>query len=579
MERIILEDQIGLFTPENFNKATEIIFELISKVTKLKGGSVIEGSQKESYLKMSIYLDLIGGPFKKEDDWGEVAVSDISNFEIIEEFFGRLIQYLKKLDLLKNEYTFSDDLQFTKNGYISFLKIIQNNDQYDFFKSELSASEDEVFGEVNEETKDFDEKLDIDVLKIESIILEKIYKYESIFSKKIHFSELFFRVLLEFNPGLNIYDTSHEVQQCKKFTNFEDVKELVRNNIYTLFRRDLIYYDDKLSNFINITKQGKKFLSEGTYEEEIKKPELKTTTFIHLTDLHFGSFEDTGVDNKDKLEDISGLKIPNTKFFLQAIKHEIDENTFLVVSGDLTSKNEQEGYIAAKMFLKSLGIKDNKIYVVPGNHDYARNQDKINAFATFKFYFDDFHNPLHKDKYIIDTESKVFIYGFNSVQINKVGEQVEEVIYVHRDDINKFEDICNELVEKNPEFVDFIKIAVVHHNMTDHPGIEFKKYSHAVNAFDFKRILMQNRFTGVLSGHKHTPLIERQELYIDEFHGKLMFLSGGSLFGMTGSNSFQILKVHSDIHTNDLHSVEIHKFSKNSMGEFNKNKEPIIIPF
>lgn len=203
------------------------------------------------------------------------------------------------------------------------------------------------------------------------------------------------------------------------------------------------------------------------------------------------------------------------------------------------------------------------------------------AFASFKHYFDDFHNPLHMNKYIINHDLKLFIYGFKSVHFHRVGDDLQEVIYVHTDELQNLKRLHEELKGENADFDNYLKVAVVHHNMTDHPSIEFKKYTQAVNAFNFKHTLMKLGFTAVFSGHKHDPLVERQELFIKDFKGELLFVSGGSLFGMTVGrpNSFQIVSINTDINTNQVYSIEVNHFDKNPMGEFVKNTSPLVISF
>lgn len=578
-----MEIKVGnteLFTIENYNKATKVIFERLYEISKLKDGETIEGRIKHADLKLYIYSDFFDYNPTEIKDWGEIAIQDIKNFNDIEKFYKYIIEHLTKLYIVRNNYLYSNYLEFRKDGYIEFSLLKEQGENPNYFKpvEELTTLEEKVdMEEVKAELKlpEYDE--------LEKTILQKVYEYESTYNKSIVYNELAFRVINFFNPGIEQFNSIYDIKRSREYSNFTEVEGLLKNTVLKLYRQLLLYYDERFTDKINLTTKGMTFLSEGriVIEEEEKIPSVKIIKLLHITDLHFGSLEDAGVDNKDGMEDTSGIKQANAPSFLNAVRAEINEETFLIVSGDLTSKNEQAGFIEAKTFLRSIGIQNERTYLVPGNHDYSKQENEALAFASFKYYFDDFHNPLHMNKYIINPELKIFIYGFKSVYLHKVGDELHEVIYVHTDELQNLKSLHEELTGKYPDFDNYLKVAVVHHNMTDHPSIEFKKYTQAVNAFNFKYSLMKLGYTAVFSGHKHDPLVEKQELFIQDFEGKLLFVSGGSLFGKTVGrpNSFQIVDIKTDINTNQLYSVEVNHFEKNPMGDYVKNPSPLVISF
>jgi predicted MPP superfamily phosphohydrolase len=563
-----LERKIELFTIENFNKGTKLIFEKLYEISKLKDGETIEGSIKHADLKLSLYSEFYNYKPIQSQDWGEIAIQDIINFTDIEILYKYITEHLKSLSLVGNNFIYNQYLEFKKKGYIDFSLLKAQGENPNYFKTtEPKTIEEKVDVE--------EEKVELTILEddeLEKIILQKVYEYESTYNKPIFFYELAFRVINFLNPGIERFDSIYDIDRSKEYRNFTEVEGLLKNTVLKLYRRDLLYYDVRFTSSINLTNRGRTFLSEGiiVIKEEEKIPSLKTIKLLHITDLHFGSLEDAGVDNKDKMEDTSGIKQANAQSFLNAVRTEINQETFLIVSGDLTSKHEDAGFVEAKAFLGSIGIRNENTYLVPGNHDYSMQENEATAFASFKHYFDDFHNPLHMNKYIINPDLKLFIYGFKSVHIHKVEEELREVIYVHTNELQNLESLHEKLTGKYPDFDTYLKVAVVHHNMTDHPSIEFKKYGEAVNAFNFKHTLMKLGFTAVFSGHKHDPLVERQELFIQDFTGKLLFVSGGSLFGVTigRPNSFQIVNINTDINTNQVHSIEVDHFEKNPMGAF-----------
>jgi DNA repair exonuclease SbcCD nuclease subunit len=568
-------EKIKLDTVANFNKATEIIFKNLHKVSSLENGIWVKGKIHESVLKMALYSEFFKYTPNKGEDWGKIADKDIEKFLAIEKFFQHVINKLEDLNLVERDWY---DIKFTKKGYLEFCIMNQKGETPSYFQEENNMSQED---EKTDEPPTNLLKLELDEEHLEKIILEKIYEYEIIFRKKIPEKELMIRVIQNNNPNTIKFNSIHDLEKSKLFDNVSKVKQSIRDTLFRLFRENLIEYDYQFSTNISLTRYGRTYLSEGknTYKEEIKRPNLEVSTIIHITDLHFGSFENTGVDNKEGMSNISAIEQNNIDAFINSIEEEITDDTFLIVSGDLTSRNEEEGFKKAREFLKKIGLGNQKTYIVPGNHDYERQDNEILAFAAFKHYFDDFPNPLHMTNYILNPEQKIFIYGFKSVHFERIGEKFQEVIYIHNDDLNKLKKLIEEKTKEIEDFNNFIKIAVVHHNMIDHPGVEVKAYSHAVNAFAFKHNLMKMGFSIVLSGHKHIPLIERQELYIENFRGDLLFISGGSLFGTTSGikNSFQVIKIYSDINNGKIHHIDVYQYERNSIGEFVKNPQPVSI--
>jgi 3',5'-cyclic AMP phosphodiesterase CpdA len=100
---------------------------------------------------------------------------------------------------------------------------------------------------------------------------------------------------------------------------------------------------------------------------------------LHLSDLHLGSPSDWQLDHTDKfgLDRAAGdTKIDHLRHSLKALGDalRLQDRTLeaVVVSGDLTNANQQDGYDAFPGMLAGLGDRlpdPHRIVVVPGNHD------------------------------------------------------------------------------------------------------------------------------------------------------------------------------------------------------------------
>lgn len=87
------------------------------------------------------------------------------------------------------------------------------------------------------------------------------------------------------------------------------------------------------------------------------------TGILHISDLHFGSdhaYSDTGITERIQLVDQLVSALPELP-------------AAVIVSGDLTTRGEQEGLVAARLFLEELAkrvqLDPRNFIVVPGNHD------------------------------------------------------------------------------------------------------------------------------------------------------------------------------------------------------------------
>lgn len=66
------EKNTELFTIENYNKATKVIFERLYEISKLRDGETIEGRIKHADLKLYIYSHFFDYNPTENQDWGKL---------------------------------------------------------------------------------------------------------------------------------------------------------------------------------------------------------------------------------------------------------------------------------------------------------------------------------------------------------------------------------------------------------------------------------------------------------------------------------------------------------------------------
>lgn len=252
-----VKEQNELITDENCNKATKVIFERMFKISKLKDGETIEGRIKHSDLKLDLYSEFFGHIPTENQDWGEIAIHDIYNFQKIELFYEHIKDHLVDLSLVFwSPYVDKRYLCFTKTGFIEYsLLKAQGKDPNYFFEKVKSAPlvEKVVMEKVETELKI------IEGDELEKIILQKVYEFESMYDLSIRFDELAFRVINLFNPTIERFNSIYDIESSNEYSNFAKVKELLNNTVLKLFRRDLLLYDVRLSTKITLTNRGRIF--------------------------------------------------------------------------------------------------------------------------------------------------------------------------------------------------------------------------------------------------------------------------------------------------------------------------------
>ncbi|MDZ4567251.1 metallophosphoesterase family protein [Bacillus cereus] len=557
----------------NLSKAANILFGKLLAVSKLNlEGTSVNGQVPAAEIKLELYCNFFEIECESHYTWGNLVESvPVDNYKELEGFFNHLVQMLKDAQLLGVDVPIFGNgdtrVKFTKKGYLLYLGLTQKSECFklDFNDGEESQGESEELQSVS---------LDLEDLFLRNKLLQEIYDFKTHFDKKINAQELIVRIIQEFNPSTKQYKFYSDMERSKKYTGLEDVKERIEKCLFSMFRENLIEYDYSYTGLVTITKYGVSVLTGSQEITAHVEPELKVNTIIHITDLHFGSFENTGVDNKEGIKDISDLQIQNDRMFKDAIKDELKDDTILIVGGDLTSKNEKEGFEKAKQFINGLGIRNKNMFIVPGNHDYDRTAtEDAHVFAVFKHYFERFNTPFAKESYILNKDLKLFVYGFNTVHLKRHNDDIKEFVYVSEQDIQELEMKHEELLSEIEDFANYTKIAVMHHNLTPHPGVELKQYSENIKLFDIKHTLMTLGFNMVVSGHKHHPLIERHHTYYGNREGELLFISGGTLFGQINSsiNSFHIIKIHREINSEEIFYIDVHLYEKDIRAFINKS--------
>ncbi|AWB29592.1 metallophosphoesterase [Clostridium botulinum] len=357
----------------------------------------------------------------------------------------------------------------------------------------------------------------------------------------------------------------------KVFIYFEllDEVEELENTFGNIYPIDYITSED-LGSFngtydeyeLVIGEEGaKKLLDDSVYNLEYKE-----ISIIHISDLHFGSSYNTGIDNKAGLSGINNMKPDLFNQFCKKVRT-ISPN-YLMISGDVTSRNEEEGFEEFNKKVANLGIDNEKIYIVPGNHECDRSKkSEQGQFALFSSYTTLYKTNFSKENYILDEGSKLFIYGFNSV--NYRNDNGYELFYIKSEEFEKLEKTYDILNKEYTDFNKYTKIALLHNNLIPHSNVEVKEYAEVLNTYFIKYKLVDLGFNLVCSGHKHEEVIEKHTVYKENEENEIILASVPSLCGnvYNGKNGFHVIKILTDDKFK-VNKVILEKYETTNLHEF-----------
>lgn len=387
----------------------------------------------------------------------------------------------------------------------------------------------------------------------------------------------------------SLYEDEFECEECESILNIKKLekhstisykisREFIMKNSrqvispFNIKSTDKVIDIDKVKSIKDIKSNGVDVLKD----KDIKKlsnddsNKISTIKIAHISDLHFGSDYNTGNDNKAGLIGISNIAPDIFNEFAKKI-NKVNAN-YLIISGDLTSKNQENGFDDFNNKIQKISIPNDNIYIVPGNHECDRTKNgEIGQFAMFTAYTNKFKTNFSSENYILDEQNKIFIYGFNSVNFKKEGGQ--ELFYIKNEEFEKLDNICDRLTRENEEFIKYIKIAVLHNNLIPHPNIEIKEYAEVLNTFLIKYKLINLGFKLACSGHKHEELIEKHTVYTDNYESEIILVSAPSLCSnvYNSRNGFQVINIIVNSENEDIR-FKIDRYELNNVYEFELKK-------
>jgi predicted MPP superfamily phosphohydrolase len=274
-----------------------------------------------------------------------------------------------------------------------------------------------------------------------------------------------------------------------------------------------------------------------------KAIDLRAPTILHLSDIHFGG--DHAFKDKMQIEDV-------LQFALDSIAKDAHID-IVVVSGDISSKGENQELRRAEKFLQSvagtLKIDLDRFIIIPGNHDIKRGEDVTRRFTNFVEFLDGFYSKLsqkeeafkrypelyneprrwlrwdptiHKEESLFSIsvfdEFKMIVLGLNSV----ISSEDEKLSFAKIEPLQLLK-IRNALKNLSPWREQYFRIAAFHHNPFMVPSFSSDGEPERLvrNATLVLNELIQDRVKVVLHGHTHYSMGYKYQPYFFDSDQKI----------------------------------------------------------
>lgn len=276
---------------------------------------------------------------------------------------------------------------------------------------------------------------------------------------------------------------------------------------------------------------------------------IRQVKLVHLSDPHFGSGH---AFNPELGPDGTSLSTRGVPTFAEILLKDLVQEdpccpVVIVLTGDVTTKCEDEGFKTCSAFLRALSQSKvfgkvrglDHVIIVPGNHDidFGTADPHLKWYRWCKMVKEVYGGGPSPEKPL----DVVQLHDFPAEGVTVL--TLNSVIYVEKDSPeeqrghidNEQLARVNELLSRNEELVrNNIRIAVLHHHpvLIPHLVEASRQYDAVVNSGRLLTILHKYGFHLIVHGHKHWPCTftcDTRHAYDSAYIRPIVVASGGSV--------------------------------------------------
>lgn len=295
---------------------------------------------------------------------------------------------------------------------------------------------------------------------------------------------------------------------------------------------------------------------------------MKEITLLHIGDVHFEFIDknDRQVDKKDKSfpENLNQiLPRKNYQNVIKVLLKEIRKSpSAILISGDLSTYGNMDSYKDCLSFIKEKMLAElfntDKIFIVPGNHDFERMKNFDEKFQSINdtltgMNFPKIPYPKVEIKELKEKSSGILIITINSCvgcgekryYPPEIRDELSKIITINceKQKVLCYEDIDTPIfteddIDEVIEHIEsaekqYLPIILTHHNLLPQKRPRIAMYTELINSGYFReRLENLNRTIIYLHGHVHDNPIEIIQSGKHK-HAKIICISALLLFPNT----------------------------------------------
>lgn len=242
------------------------------------------------------------------------------------------------------------------------------------------------------------------------------------------------------------------------------------------------------------------------------------TTFLHLSDLHLG-------------DDIIARALLKGRSWKKHVQQKITDGLiasieqlgpdYIVISGDFVNKPAPETFLFAgdylrKVFLKTRFDVQNRLFVIPGNHDVSLlpkkpglDFERVFTFRKFLCHLFDVRDiEAYRHNFIrVLQDERIIVIGLDSTLKTARPMAEGEIGGALIEWVKK--ELRQIAAQLNKDYAKFAKIAILHHHCKSIPNtpIQDDRLMQLLDAGDVLNLFAEVGVNVVLHGHRHVPRI------------------------------------------------------------------------
>lgn len=363
-----------------------------------------------------------------------------------------------------------------------------------------------------------------------------------------------------------------------------DINELIQQNRTVWFVRDYKETDrDYEIVLLNANILEPKDFSTQYFE-------TGGTSMLWLSDLHFGS----SVFPINQQDDANAVTLTA---HIKSAWPDASNMSGLIITGDITSIGQNEGFCIAKEFIADLNrnltrpLSSENIIFCPGNHDFVRKEELIESrkpenisenpenFEGFRDFYHSIHN-LNPNKYLVCGKKILMSSGrvIEFVALNSLILQQYKDFEGHGFlSQEQLDFAADEMGWKEDSDSTSIRIVMMHHHYLPTCLAESVDATRASSVvYDAERLiqwLQKHNIRMLLHGHKHQSFTARICRNLDSENAKDIYVIG---MGSTGAKNCEnkFATIHFNIE--DI-TINLYRIYHDNI-ELDKRVQKIVIP-